>query len=157
MGISKFRTNGQECSSSFSVGWPGWAAHWGIVIMVPLGLSSGRVRFPKGALPLLTGRVSLGASTSALGEEGWGLFAFSIQYGSIQPLNPFIFSMTPLLWSVPGIPSEILLHSPGRKLPSFCQVEGNAIALELGIQESISHRPSWIPYLSHLLHPKFQK
>ena len=58
---------------------------------------------------------------ATLAGEGRYL-TFSIQYGSTQPRTPFVFSVPPILWSVPAIPlsRKPLLRSSGRKLPDFC-------------------------------------
>lgn len=57
---------GRSVVFASSVGWPGWAARWGISVTVSLGL------FWEGVLSPLTGWVSLAAPTSLLGKEGWG-------------------------------------------------------------------------------------
>lgn len=46
----------------------------------------------------------LGSTYEPTGERRLGLFAFCIHYDSMQPLIPFIFSMTPILWSIASIP-----------------------------------------------------
>lgn len=76
---------------------------------------------------------------SLLWEEGWGSLhsAFNVA-AYIQSLSPFYFhsDTSSLILYLVSPSLESLSRSPGRKHPSFSQVEGNAIALELGIQES---------------------